>query len=292
MTHSGLATRPRPSPARAPRPGRETVPPPPRVERERLSFRRVFAWSISLSVLLHLLVLLLPRFVIQIGVPPGATSSTGADGAPAFGMEALEIIVSADAPDLPARDAEADEEPPLPTPATSRPALPTQGGRSPGDAQPGADAAPPGATARDALQPGYRDSRLYVVPREFPELDRTEHERYMEHLEARIDAVNDSIGAAAARERRTSDWTLTDRDGNRWGLSPDGLHLGGVTIPREILPLPGATGDNQTLEAERERIRMREEIQRQEGATDREEARRERTEAIRQREEANRAPDS
>lgn len=118
---------------------------------------------------------------------------------------------------------------------------------------------------------------------EFPELRKTDHERYVERLQSRIDAVNDSLGLESNRNRTTADWTVTGSDGDRWGLAPDGLHLGGVIIPRAVLPLPAATGDNQSMEAARERQRMREEIQRQEAERERAETERERIEAARRR---------
>jgi hypothetical protein len=111
---------------------------------------------------------------------------------------------------------------------------------------------------------------------------RTDYERYQDHLQARIDAINDSLAVAAARESLTSDWLITDGSGKQWGLSPDGLHLGGVTIPRQLLPLPRATGDNQSLEAGRERDRQRDEIRRQEEERERRQIQEERQEAIRE----------
>jgi hypothetical protein len=140
------------------------------------------------------------------------------------------------------------------------------------------------------LRPGFRDQRLYVTPSPLPARpQQTPYDEYRAHLQARIDAVNDSMGVAARRDARTADWTLTDGSGNRWGLSPEGLHLGGITIPRALLPLPGPTGDNQSLEAERERQRQRDEIQRQADDATRGDTARERIEAIRERVEAERA---
>src|SRR5690606_22410193 len=94
-------------------------------------------------------------------------------------------------------------------------------------------------------------------------------DRYREHLQARIDAMNDSI---YGRRGPNTDWTVRDGSGNRWGVSEDGVHLGPVTIPRALVPVPSASGTNQDLEAERERMRQREEIQRQEADRERREA--------------------
>ena len=81
------------------------------------------------------------------------------------------------------------------------------------------------------------------------------------------------------RERRATDWTYTDEQGRRWGVSPGKLHLGGIEIP---LPL------NFTTPEQRERIREWQEIQAQaeQGAID--ETFDDRVEAIRQQRESER----
>ena len=35
----------------------------------------------------------------------------------------------------------------------------------------------------------------------------------------------------AEASRRATDWTYTDDQGRRWGVSPGQIHLGGITIP-------------------------------------------------------------
>ncbi|MEX2583765.1 MAG: hypothetical protein WD766_10855 [Gemmatimonadota bacterium] len=282
MTSSGLASPPRAAPSRVHKPAPTPPEPPRRPERSPPSYGRILVWSLGFSLFVHLLLLLISPTFIRVGPPPGAPAAPQAEPSQAFGVEMIVPIPSENAPDVPVSEAPPEDQPP-PTPTPPRTVVPVLPGPGGGPAPPAATppSGEPGAT--DVLRPGYRDPRLYVTPDEYPELRRTEHERYMEHLEARIDAVNDSMGIAAARNSRTSDWTVTDRDGNRWGLSPDGLHLGGVTIPRAVLPLPAATGDNQQLEEERERLRMREEIQDQAAGQDRERTSDERIEAIRER---------
>lgn len=133
---------------------------------------------------------------------------------------------------------------------------------APGAAQGGAGATGSGGR----LRPGFRDPRLYVGPAVIPP-DRAQpsnHQRYMESLTRRIEASNDSAGIAA-REPDT-DWTVRDGNGDRWGLSEDGLHLGPLTIPKELVPRPGATGSNAKQEEAREEERRRQEIRAQEEA--------------------------
>jgi len=236
-----------------------------------------------LSIALHLLVLLFSPLFIQTRFPPGGSvgaprTSTGGP----FGMQAINVVPSETAPDLP--ETTPTEQAPVPAARTPAPApaaeTPVSGGGSDAPAAPGTgggDPVEPAGEGGDALRPGYRDPRMYVLPNPYERLDnRTDHERYMERFSARIDAVNDSMGMAAARNSTTSDWTVTDGEGRRWGLSPEGLHLGGVTIPRAVLPLPGATGDNASQEAAREEERQRQEIIRQEAERERRETQNER----------------
>jgi hypothetical protein len=59
----------------------------------------------------------------------------------------------------------------------------------------------------------------------------------------RIGAINDSVAAAAAAERSARYWTRVDDDGAAWGVSPDAIHAGGVTLPLRICtagPCPGS----------------------------------------------------
>jgi hypothetical protein len=248
------------------------------------SYERVLGVSLAVSLLVHLLLLLLSPLLVEVGAPPSEGAEIAAESAPAFGMQAMVVVPSENAPEIPEVVETPAEVPRFQAQPPPRP-VPPQPGATPGPTAPAPGPQTPAAGApegssRDALRPGFRDPRLYVAPQQFPELQKTEHERYMEHLQARIDAVNDSMRVAANRERRTSDWTVTDGSGNRWGLSPDGLHLGGMTVPRELLPLPAATGDNQSLEADRERQRQRDEIQRQEDDRERRRIQQERTRAI------------
>jgi len=283
MTTTGLAA-PRAAPRRVLRRDPEPPPPAETPPRRRDSFGRVMGWSLGLSALAHLLLLLVSPIFIQTEQPPGGPTSIIPDVAPQFGLEMIVAIPSENAPELP--EISPAEE--VDRPTFVQPLQPPQAGGQPQagavPTNPSPAGAVPSTTPGDALRPGTRDPRLYVRPNPLPNLDtRTDYERYMDRIEARIDALNDSMGIAAARNRTTSDWTFTDADGNRWGLSPDGLHLGGVTIPRELIPLPGPTGDNQSLEAARERQRQRDEIIRQEADRERRETQQERIDATRQR---------
>jgi hypothetical protein len=137
------------------------------------------------------------------------------------------------------------------------------------------------------LRPGFSDSRLYVDPGAItgPDPKQSKIERYRQHLKDRIDAVNDS--AYAATPHPNTDWTKRDGNGNRWGIAPDGIHLGKVTIPRYLIPVP-STGSLQKQEEQRTEEKQREEIQRQAEAGDIRDTQKERIKAIRERKDAER----
>jgi hypothetical protein len=288
MTTSGLAAPSRAAPRRSPRPrpGPSRAAPP--AARDRGSFERILAWSLAASVFAHLLVLLFSPLFIQTVNPPAGAVGTTPRQASDFGLEMVIAIPSENAPEIPVVEAPPSEQPLFETPA----ARPETGGTQPADGPvaPGpVETQPSPGRAGDGLRPGTRDPRLYVRPNPLGSIDnRSDFERYNEHLQARLDAVNDSMGIAAARNSQTSDWTVTDAAGNRWGLSPEGLHLGGVTIPAPLLPRPAPTGDNASREAAREEQRQREDIQRQEADRERRDTQQERTDATRAAQDAQR----
>jgi hypothetical protein len=113
----------------------------------------------------------------------------------------------------------------------------------------------------DRLRPGFRDPRLYVAPGDLPSADKSNQQKYMEHLTARINASNDSAAAAAPRR---PDWSFKDAKGRTWGMNDKGLHLGPITVPRALIPNARSSGTNKEVEAAREAQRQRDEIQRQE----------------------------
>jgi hypothetical protein len=124
-------------------------------------------------------------------------------------------------------------------------------------------------------------------PREFIELTPEElHARYMAQLEARIRAWNDSVAGNAERARRATDWTVRDGSGGRWGVSPEGIHLGGVTLPPVTFPTGGSDPDHRARAEERERTRR--EIDRQEADTERRRAQQEAARQTRERRDAER----
>lgn len=137
----------------------------------------------------------------------------------------------------------------------------------------------PGLTPAERLRPGFTDRRLWApLPPEFSELTLEQREELL--IAGRLDAWYDSVSAAAAADAAWTDWTITDADGDRWGISPGQLHLGGLTIPLPTFEAPPG---------QREYMWQWNEIARQGAQAAVQESVRERLEAIRARRDRERA---
>jgi hypothetical protein len=88
-------------------------------------------------------------------------------------------------------------------------------------------------TAAERLRPQMGDPRLWA-PLERSLLDLSDAERAEIILRSMVLDWNDSLAVAVALSGDATDWTFTDDEGRRWGLSPGRLHLGDFSIP---LPL-------------------------------------------------------
>jgi hypothetical protein len=141
--------------------------------------------------------------------------------------------------------------------------------------EPGASGA--GLTAAARLRPRVGDWRLWFVPpvpsrRDLTPAERAEEVRYRLYMTLR--AFNDSMAAQLAREAAAMDWTVGE-EGNKWGVSPGQIHLGGLT-----LPLPFYFGPTRE---QMEQMGEWSEIQRQAGQAEIDETVDERIRAIRER---------
>jgi hypothetical protein len=184
--------------------------------------------------------------------------------------------------------------PPAPPGAAVRPGFPGAAPAAPG-ARPGTGApaaggngnAIDGDAAGGRLGPGYGDRRLVVTPQAVPEREKSDHERYMDQLNARLGAINDSVAEEAAHQRRIHNWTVKDRSGREWGLGEGGVPIiAGHRLPTRVAP-PIYRGRDRE-EAERAAARQRTEIDRQADDVDRDRSFRDRVRATRERVDAER----
>ena len=92
------------------------------------------------------------------------------------------------------------------------------------------DEPPRGRRASEVLRVRSSDMRLWREA--MPELfELTDAERMQLELAGRLEEWTDSVAEVVAAELALTDWTTTDDQGRRWGISPGQLHLGDLTLP-------------------------------------------------------------
>lgn len=235
---------------------------------------RILAVSFTASAVLHILAIVLYPIVMD-RLTPGETATLPGVAVPPQGtriVQITEVTGTEIVEPLP------EEEEPEPVPAER----PRPAAGAPGTPEPTLPGEAPLAAER--LRPREGDPRLWApLEEEIPSL--TEHQLYELELAGRLDAWNDSVGAEAERRRAMTDWTYTDDEGRRWGVSPGQIHLGGVTLP---LPFGFIAPLGKRDEAAR-RAWEWDEIEAGAASAAAQQSWRERAEAIRKRKDAERA---
>lgn len=266
-------------------PPRDSDPAPHLPERIRPRHRVAWILGGGASVAAHLLFLLFYGGVA--GPPTLSVAPTGEGPSGLQGLELLNLIAQAeddpDRPDDPDEEAERIPLPAAPVGPVDR-EVPGDPGLETGGAP---DEAPLGPTAADRLQVRVGDERLWS-PLAADEISEITMQQFLESdLAWRLGLWQDSAAMEDARQRRSTDWTWTDDDGGRWGVSPEGIHLGSVTLPLPTFaPAYGAARERafidqelargtaqvliwETLESRAEAIRRRRDAQREAEARER-----------------------
>lgn len=204
--------------------------------RPRPRQRRAMGVGFGVSAALHLIaVLLYPILLPRAGPPSGTPSASTARPRP----EGIEVVRIVEVPDAVAPAATTPERaPPAVSPAPPSPDDPVP---APVGAPPGAAPAEPGApspdppvlpgdpTAAERLRPRIGDLRIWTLD---PSATELSVEQLVElDLIWAIATLNDSAAAAAAAERRLTDWTYTDESGKRWGVADGKIYLGDIVLP-------------------------------------------------------------
>ena len=87
--------------------------------------------------------------------------------------------------------------------------------------------------ASEVLRVKNSDDRLWGKAQ--PEVFQLDYAEIMElMLAGRLEIWVDSVYRAMEAENALTDWTKTDSEGKRWGVSPGRLHMGDVSIPLPI----------------------------------------------------------
>ena len=147
----------------------------------------------------------------------------------------------------------------------------------------GGSATGAGGSLSSRLIPGGIDPRI-TSPTAFPPAEKTGVAAVRERINDRLSAYNDSIAAEAAA--RYTDWTLTGRNGARWGVTTDTIYLGSIKIPTKRVALQPPAGKRDEINA---RVRDHAEIERQAMLEESRSSFKERVQAIRARKDAERA---
>jgi len=239
-------------------------------------YRRAVQTGLVVSALLHALVAIFLSGQFYIGsrsfrpveLPPR----------PTVGMEVIDIR------EIDAESAAEDviEMPPEERDEILRPEPPT-----PGDgarlAQPGTDDGR-GLTNAERLTPREGDPRLWedFTDRPMPEYLEDRLALAEGTIRARLGAMLDSLQLSEEQRRRAVEWLFGEGD-QQWGVTPDGLILGGMVIPMNVGALFEAEGPlGRELRLEQRDL---EDIQRQDFRTDVERAQQERLDEMRRRSE-------
>jgi hypothetical protein len=225
----------------------------PSFSERRRAGRRIFRRALVASLVLH--AVLLGLYPVLVGPPRGfLPRSPGASAPLPDGLQLMalrELPPGTDpevpAPDPPPEPDRSEAAPPVP------PRAPSPGAQTapPGEPGPGAGAATPTEeearrrSAAELLRPGAWDPELFG-PLDLPAL--SDEERYRLQLAGKLEQWQDSVRQEMERERRAVDWTHTDDEGNRWGVSPGRIHLGKITLP---LPFNFGTPPGRRDEIER-----------------------------------------
>ncbi|MDX1578912.1 MAG: hypothetical protein R3266_10520 [Gemmatimonadota bacterium] len=204
----------------------------------RRGYSRAVRVGLAISFVAHLFVLFVIGRSLQIDAPetrPTAAETLRLQGPVAMNVgevvppsEREEDETSPDAEQQPAE--RTVEQPPVAAPI--RPV--------PGAAEADAESEDDGfLTNAEKLQPKEGDERL------FPEYERDQipeyladnpYARYEGEIRARLSMMLDSLNLSERQRREAVEW-LTGGEGEEWGVSEEGIHLGGIVIPIDLSSL-------------------------------------------------------
>ena len=239
-------------------------------------YRRAVRGGLLVSALLHALVAIFLSG--QFYLASRSFSSVQLPPRDAVGLQVIDIRdveAEADAEDvleMPPEEREPIQRPEPPTPGTGDRAQ--RAGEDEGF----------GLTNAERLRPREGDPRLWqdFTGRPMPEYLEDRFAQAEGVIRARLGAMLDSLALTEEQRRRAVEWLFGEGD-QQWGVTPDGIVLGGMVIPMNVGALFEAEGPlGRELRQEQRDL---EGIQRQDFQTDVERSQRERLEEMRQRSE-------
>ncbi len=184
--------------------------------------RRALTVGIGASAAFHVVVIVLYSVVMTQWGPPETVLGVDSPSRSSSDMRVVRVV------EIELRDLTA--EPPEELPEAEEVRLEFTDAGLP-DPDPVELSEPPGGRrAADVLRVRSSDTRLWreALPEAF---ELTEAQRMQLELAGKIEEWTDSVAIALAAEYALTDWTTTDDQGRRWGISPGQLHLGDITLP-------------------------------------------------------------
>lgn len=185
--------------------------------------KRALAVGFGASAALHIVLILLYSVAIAQWGPRETVLATESPSRSFSDMRVVQLVEI----ELPALTAEPPENPFQPT-AEIQPEVVDIGPPDAGGVD--FDEPPGGRSAAEVLRVRSSDARLWRQA--MPELfELTDAERMQLQLAGRLEIWTDSVAQVVAAELALTDWTTTDDQGRKWGVSPGKLHLGDITLP-------------------------------------------------------------
>ena len=184
--------------------------------------RRALTVGIGASAAFHVVVIVLYSVVMTQWGPPETVLGVDSPSRSSSDMRVVRVV------EIELRDLTA--EPPEELPEAEEVRLEFTDAGLP-DPDPVELSEPPGGRrAADVLRVRSSDTRLWreAMPEAF---ELTDAEFMQLQLAGRLEEWSDSMALALAAENALTDWTTTDDQGRRWGISPGQLHLGDITLP-------------------------------------------------------------
>ena len=187
------------------------------------AYNRALAVGIGASAVLHIVLILLYSVFMPQWSPPKTFLAVDSRSPVSSDMRVVQVIVI-EPPDFAAEPPE-DLTDPI---EVIQLELPDAGPPAPDPFELGER--PRSRRAADELRVRSSDSRLWrpAMPEMF---ELSDVERMQLELAGRLEEWADSVAIAVAAEYALTDWTRTDDQGRRWGISPGQLHLGSLTLP-------------------------------------------------------------
>jgi hypothetical protein len=217
-----------PRPEAAPEPPRSPVRRP---RRRRIDSDRALAVGVIVSAALHFLLFLVFSRVFLVPTPSMTQGRPSPQRTRPPGMQVYNIAPTQGAPAV---------EQAVPRQQAPRPTAPAQPPQETAPSEQPEGAQPPSLSSVERLRPRMGDIHIWApVQVPAPPEQALTIEDVRARIAAELRALNDSAAAAAAEAAKGTNWTVTDKNGNVWGITPGKLHLGKVTLPLPFsLPPP------------------------------------------------------